>query len=338
MKTTLTLATAGLLACSSWAATSQTVLPPTYPFNPDSDGDEFVAVSDVLLSVAAYDNVFEASPLMVDTLTLEQAIQILLERQIVLEANQAALINGLSNSLAGVDGFDPCLLQWTCGCPVEYNGYSYSTVQIGDQCWFAENLRTELYANGDSIAQNWELQDWDFCADHGIGYTTSHTEIPDDEWPYPYATNPVDEFGLFYNWYAAVDDRHVCPSGWHLPAMPEFQTLFDAVGGQEVAGGALKTVGTLADGTGLWQQPNSDASNAVGFNGKPAGKVGGNCGNVALSFIAWDGWFWSSTEYESNKARSLMLNFGSANGIVGPQCSDWCGNKNFGYNIRCVQD
>ena len=28
-----------------------------------------------------------------------------------------------------------------CGEPVEHQGYNYSTVQIGDQCWFAENCR-----------------------------------------------------------------------------------------------------------------------------------------------------------------------------------------------------
>ena len=29
----------------------------------------------------------------------------------------------------------------TCGDDVNYQGYNYATLQIGDQCWFAENLR-----------------------------------------------------------------------------------------------------------------------------------------------------------------------------------------------------
>jgi prepilin-type N-terminal cleavage/methylation domain-containing protein len=29
---------------------------------------------------------------------------------------------------------------WNCGDDLEYNGQSYSTVEIGDQCWMAENL------------------------------------------------------------------------------------------------------------------------------------------------------------------------------------------------------
>ena len=85
---------------------AQTVLPPNYPFNPDSDGDEFVAVSDVLMSVASYDNEFQAQSIMVDTLSLEEAIQMLLQQQILnqqaLIQSQQELIDGLTNSLAGL--------------------------------------------------------------------------------------------------------------------------------------------------------------------------------------------------------------------------------------------
>ena len=35
-----------------------------------------------------------------------------------------------------------------CGVPVEFGGYGYSTVAVGGQCWFAENLRSENYQNG----------------------------------------------------------------------------------------------------------------------------------------------------------------------------------------------
>ena len=42
--------------------------------------------------------------------------------------------------------------------PVSYQGYDYATVLIGEQCWFAENLRNELYQNGDTIQQ--DLENW----------------------------------------------------------------------------------------------------------------------------------------------------------------------------------
>ena len=40
---------------------------------------------------------------------------------------------------------------FTCVSPVSYQGYDYETVQIGDQCWFAENLRATQYSNGSNI-------------------------------------------------------------------------------------------------------------------------------------------------------------------------------------------
>ena len=40
---------------------------------------------------------------------------------------------------------------FSCGDSVLFDSYWYETVLIGDQCWFAENLRTTVYANGDLI-------------------------------------------------------------------------------------------------------------------------------------------------------------------------------------------
>ena len=48
-------------------------------------------------------------------------------------------------------GCEECPLQDDCGSPVSYQGYDYATVQIGTQCWFAENLRNDVYLNGDDI-------------------------------------------------------------------------------------------------------------------------------------------------------------------------------------------
>ena len=48
---------------------------------------------------------------------------------------------------------------WQCGDPLEYQGYDYETVQIGEQCWFAENLRADFYSNGDAVP-TLTPQDW----------------------------------------------------------------------------------------------------------------------------------------------------------------------------------
>ena len=319
----LTTLCAFIVACSSWAATSQTVLPPTYPFNPDSDGDEFVAVSDVLLSVAAFDNGFEASPLMVDTLTLEQAIQILLQRQ---EQNQQDLINGLSNSLSGVDGFDPCLLQWTCGgCPVEYNGHSYSTVQIGDQCWFAENLRSELYLNGDSIPASLSDEEWadtssGAVAVFGEGNSDCSESSPDGDacdkaWS-------LNEYGRLYNWHAVDDARGLCPSGWHVPSKDEFDTLIEHLGGSLTAGTQMKTDYGWEEG--------KNGTNSSGFSGLPGGKRAHSSGSF-LNAGGSTGWWTTSTNPSyPNNATQL---------VTGNSWTVWVGDvKETGSSVRCIQD
>ena len=48
-----------------------------------------------------------------------------------------------------------------CGETLEYQGYEYATVPIGEQCWFAENLRVESYQNGDSIPTNLSNSEWE---------------------------------------------------------------------------------------------------------------------------------------------------------------------------------
>ena len=48
--------------------------------------------------------------------------------------------------------YGECESIYECGTIVEYDGYEYSTVQIGNKCWFAENLRTTKFKNGDEIS------------------------------------------------------------------------------------------------------------------------------------------------------------------------------------------
>lgn len=55
---------------------------------------------------------------------------------------------------------DTCEPVFACGDSVLFDGYSYETVPIGDQCWFKENLRTEHYANGDAIPGDLSIADW----------------------------------------------------------------------------------------------------------------------------------------------------------------------------------
>ena len=56
---------------------------------------------------------------------------------------------------------DAKVLGFSPGDPVAYREYDYATVLIGEQCWFAENLRSENYENGDMIWSNLSDSDWE---------------------------------------------------------------------------------------------------------------------------------------------------------------------------------
>lgn len=74
-------------------------------------------------------------------------------------------------------------------------------------------------------------------------------------------------YGLLYNWYAATDARDITSSDdWCVPDHLEFKTLFDYLGGDDIAGGKLKEIGFI-----YWDSLNTGATNEVGFNARGAG-------------------------------------------------------------------
>ena len=156
----------------------------------------------------------------------------------------------------------------TCGDPVSYQGYDYATVLIGDQCWFAENLRSENYDNGDAIPSGLSDGEWESTAS---GATAVYGEDSgcDNYSPDIDACDPaqsLSEYGRLYNWYAADDARGLCPSGWHVPNYNEWWIVMiqDVLGGIEVAGGKMKT-------DYGWQSGGGNGTNSSGFSGLPGG-------------------------------------------------------------------
>ena len=96
---------------------------------------------------------------------------------------------------------------------------------------------------------------------------------------YCFENNPgnCEVYGGLYLWdemmeYDTIQDlQGICPEGWHLPTDDEFDNISNLFGGDNVAGGSLKATGTLQEGTGLWDEPNTGATNESGFTGLPAG-------------------------------------------------------------------
>jgi uncharacterized protein (TIGR02145 family) len=218
-------------------------------------------------------------------------------------------------------------------CPAtvtDIDGNVYTTVEIGDQCWMSENLKVERYQDGSNIPTGLSDGDW--------GSTTSGAfAVYNND-----AANKAT-YGLLYNWFAGVDARGLCPTGWHVPTDEEWTqmiTVLDpstcgsctGVSHSLTAGGHMKTTGTLDAGTGLWQAPNTAATNSSGFSGLPGGfrlSFSGSFFNQGLI-----GYWWSSSEYSISPInayeRKLFYDFDftTRNTI----------NKQFGFSVRCLQD
>ena len=126
----------------------------------------------------------------------------------------------------------------------DIDGNTYKTVKIGKQHWMAENLKTTRYQNGDLIGTTTSL-----------AIDISNESNPKYQWAYEGNESFVESYGRLYTWYAATDERNVCPKTWHIPSDEEWSILTSYLGGASVAGGKLKETGTKH-----WSYPKAGLS------------------------------------------------------------------------------
>ena len=179
----------------------------------------------------------------------------------------------------------------SCGDDVQMDGYSYSTVLIGDQCWFAENLRTTTYADGTLIPAGltdgeWTSTTFGATAVYGEGNSVCNSYSPD--------INACDEdqsfaaYGRLYNWYAVDDARGLCPNGWHVPTDPEWSILKSYVASQGFAG----SEGTALKSTASWAG-GGNGTDDFGFSALPGGARNASTGGYGPAGNR--GYWWSSS-------------------------------------------
>lgn len=193
-----------------------------------------------------------------------------------------------------------------CIASFNYEGKTYTTIQIGTQCWLKENLDMGTRIDGSLNQTN-----------------NSPTNII-EKYCYGDDPNNCTTYGGLYQWgeamqYATTEGaRGICPEGWHIPTFAEFQTLSTTVGDD---GNTLKAIGQgTVPGAG---------TNTSGFSAFLAGNryYAGGFTNLGLSAA-----FWSSTGFDVWGAYYMFLD--SENSGV----NVFAGYKEWGYNVRCVKD
>lgn len=139
-------------------------------------------------------------------------------------------------------------------------------------------------------------------------------------WAFNNDTSNLKTYGYLYNWEAA---NKACPSGWHLPSDAEWTELIIYCGGEKLAGVKLKEKGTKH-----WSRPNSCATNETGFTALP----GGDRSHGSFNLLTSDGYWWSSTESDSNSAWYRQMNNNGCN------VNRFSHDKEIGFSVRCVKD
>lgn len=198
-----------------------------------------------------------------------------------------------------------------CGDDKYYEGHLYSTVEIGTDCWFAENCRylpsVKDYSNYTSLITPYHYVD---------GY---HGDYVVDAM----AHQNYSDYGALYN-LSSVTNDDLCPSGWHIPSELDFDNLVAApeVGGVGVAGLHLKST--------AW-----DGNNDSGYSGLPGNVV---WSGISLYPINQVGQWWSTTQAVTggvSGGETLQLSHGTP--AIDPNVTI-AEQGDYGLSARCVKD
>lgn len=199
----------------------------------------------------------------------------------------------------------------SCGDPITdiRDGKTYSTIQIGTQCWMAQNLNIGTRINiltGQS--QNDIIEK--YC------YNNNESEC--------------NTYGGLYQWdevmnYSTTPGvQGICMTGWHIPTYEEALELQDFLGGQSIAGGAMKEAGILH-----WSPPNLGATNSSGFTALPGGYCYTNGGSFVQSTYCYG---WTSTQVSYTNPRFWWLSYELEEMGWDAQAAK------FGFSVRCLKN
>jgi len=197
---------------------------------------------------------------------------------------------------------------------IDIEGNSYPVIEIGNQAWMAENLKTSTFSDGTPIQKVEEYEEW------------ANLTLPAYSW-YNNDSLNSDDFGALYNCYA-IETEKLCPEGWHVPSDEDWIELESALGGAPSAGGAMKEPGTAH-----WKTPNTQASNESGFTARPGGY---RSYNGTFNLMRIDGFWWSTSEKSW---------YGSTNTVIyrnlkydGQDLFREVAVRANGFSVRCVKN
>jgi uncharacterized protein (TIGR02145 family) len=219
----------------------------------------------------------------------------------------------------------------TYGSMADQEGNTYKTIVIGTQEWMAENLNTSIYRNGDAIPTGLSNSQWSSTTQGAWAYYNNDASY-------------VCPYGKLYNWYAYVDARGLCPTGWHVPSDGEWNLLVkyldpgadttcDGCAQSTIAGAIMKSAGTIEGGDGYWLywNPSVEGTNSSGFSALPGGYRYTAGDYINMGYV---GYWWSSTQFDSDNPWYRSLG-SSTTGVYRINSN---ATTQVGCGVRCLRD
>ena len=220
----------------------------------------------------------------------------------------------------------------------DVDGNRYAVVQIGEQYWINENLRATRYNNGDPIPTGLPEHEWNntHISEVGAFIVYPHNEIDGiDSYD-----EMVSAYGVLYNYYATVDDRSLCPSGWRVTTDQDWATLENFLrnaghdGEEAKVLKSCRQIGTPVGGScnttehPRWEYHDSQfGTDLYGFSALPAGYYSLN----GFGASSYPGYFWSSTSQQPNTSYIRIITYDS------PSIQRAAHDKRVGFSVRCVR-
>ena len=264
--------------------------------------------------------------------------------------------NGANYGLETLDSDDKII------SVTDYDGNEYQVVQIGSQCWLAENMRCTHAPSTGTYIVNHTINQYTYTGKMAKWYTGTAT-LNGNSVTMDSAACVAHHFGLLYNWNAAMDvyntsyselsintdynnavkitftdnRQGICPRGWHVPTDMEWSELDLVVNGSDVSYYGGTHAGKLAGGNDWKSSTTSGAPgdytstqrNISGFAAVPAGSCTSSFDEAGSS-----AYFWSSSQLEGYADRTWIryMDYGDAGVYL------YDNNKVFGFSVRCLRD
>lgn len=161
-----------------------------------------------------------------------------------------------------------------------------NTVKIGNQIWTAENLNVKT--------------------DSG-------------SWCYDNDESKADIYGRLYNWETA---KKLCPEGFRLPTLQDWNNLINFYGTYDVVAEKLKS-------TNYWHESNVGNEDPNSLKGLPGGLFNGSENFFGEKF---SGYFWTDTQAGETHAVYINLDYDKTEVLQDQQ------KKSYGFSVRYIKN